>query len=323
MGSFRFDSRAEDDRLDAHFEWVLMLLQAQRLDGLSARRRAARSATLARVAAYKRRRRFPRNTTHRDRMVPTFVDVYGTTCAVADLLLSTGRHDLVEEIHRTMTLSAVAEMHVPALPTWAAESGLTMAEVELIQPDYDCAPDVCETHAGGHPCNFTLAPDGTECAWSPCGDSTCLEGACIQQPKADGTECGSSLCGNSTCLGGACVQQVEPDGTECGFTEGCVNATCHSGECNGLEHVCSDDDRDTKDVCDPHTHTCQHFHPLDASGGTGCALRPHQDSEQITSSAAPLLAAVFLLGLIARRSRRRPVKGSRASSRSIARDRAL
>ena len=321
MRSLRFDSRAEDDRLDAHFEWVLVLLHAQRLDGWSASRRAARGATLERLADYRRRRRFPRNTTRRDRMVPTFIDVHGTTCAVADLLLSTGRHDVVEEIRRTMNLSTVAEMHVPALPGWAAKSGLTVAEVGLIQPDYNCAPGVCE-YEPGLPCSFLPLPDGTECGWAFCGKSICIDGACIQQPEPDGTECEVSSCGNSACLGGACVQQPEPDGMECSWNDGCVTATCHAGVCSLLEHVCADDDGDTRDVCDADTHTCRHFYPLDASGGSGCALSPRQDGEQVTSSAAPLLAAVFLLGLIARRSRRPPMKRSRGASRAIPRERA-
>ena len=129
-------AREEDERIEAHFDWVLLLLRAQPLDGWSELRKAARARTLKLLEEYARRGKFPRNRMRRDRMVPAFIDELGTTCAVAQLMIETGASDLAGRIHRTMNFAYVAEMTSDELLASVERAGLTPSEAALIQPDY-------------------------------------------------------------------------------------------------------------------------------------------------------------------------------------------
>ncbi len=258
-----FASEREHDRLDAHFDWVLTLLRAQRVEEWPAERRAARAQTLGRLERYKALGRFPRNTARRDRMAPAFIDLDGTTCAVAHLLLTSGRSEFAAALHREMNLAYVAEMPAGELAAWAHEAGLTVEEVQLIQPDYCPQPQ--------NPCMIggSCGPAGCQCpAWTQ-----------------------------------------RPDGSECDFSGGgCVTALCNAGLCEPLDHPCDDGDALTTDVC--RADGCAH-EPVsaeeDETGGCAVITEPLDPS---TGSAAPLLAALFLLGLVARRARH----GSRAGA---------
>lgn len=188
--------RAEDERLQAHFEWVLTLLRAQPVEGWPAERLARRERTLSLIETYARIGRFPRNRVRSDCMVPVFYDEEGTACAVAFLMENTGAHALASTIHASTNLAFVMEMTREALIEWAEEAGLTLSEAALVQPSY-CgpAPDDCHRIEGG-------CPPGTP--------GNC---ACVEVQLDDFYPCYISYsmgqCGSGRCIAGVCKPLVD------------------------------------------------------------------------------------------------------------------
>ena len=125
-------------RIRAHFDSVLAELPARDVSGLTAAQRARRSALLATLRAYRDRGEFPHNYDFPGEAVPYFVDrETGVLCAVAHLLATSGRRDIVDRVAR-----ADNNVWVPALAgdtaftTWLDASGLTLAEAARIQVPY-------------------------------------------------------------------------------------------------------------------------------------------------------------------------------------------
>jgi MYXO-CTERM domain-containing protein len=70
-------------------------------------------------------------------LVPYFIDDFGTRCAMAHLIESTGATDLVSRVKRTANNAFVPELAPdPALRTWLARHGLSAEEAARIQPSY-------------------------------------------------------------------------------------------------------------------------------------------------------------------------------------------
>jgi hypothetical protein len=134
------DSRAvEVRRIRAHFDSVLAELPARDLSALTAEQRSRRAALVATLRAYRDRGAFPHNYDFPGRQVPYFVDRgTGVLCAVAHLLASSGRRDIVDRVARTDN-----NVWVPALAgdtaftSWLAASGLTLDEAARIQVPYE------------------------------------------------------------------------------------------------------------------------------------------------------------------------------------------
>jgi hypothetical protein len=88
-------------QVHAHFDSVLVELQSRAVAGLSSGGRARRAALIATVGDYNARGLFPNNDDFRELPAPYFVDrTTGVRCAVAHLLESTGRHDIVQRVAR-------------------------------------------------------------------------------------------------------------------------------------------------------------------------------------------------------------------------------
>jgi hypothetical protein len=72
---------------------------------------------------------------------PCFIDSSGSACAVAYLMLSTGHSDLALRIAQKHRHSTIAEIAADAtfsaeFTAWQEQSGLSLAELQLIQPTY-------------------------------------------------------------------------------------------------------------------------------------------------------------------------------------------
>jgi len=130
-------ARAEVLRIQSHFDSVLAELATRDVSTLSAARRAARTTLMHMLERYRDRAVFPHNY---DFSAPTpyFIDrKTGTLCAVAHLLESTGRRDIVDRVARTNNNVWVAELASDtALASWLNEHGVTLAEAARIQGRY-------------------------------------------------------------------------------------------------------------------------------------------------------------------------------------------
>jgi hypothetical protein len=133
----RSAERAEIARIRAHFDSVLVELGQRDVSTLSASQREARSSLTRTLQAYRDRSVFPHNY---DFAAPTpyFIDrKTGTLCAVAHLLESTGRRDIVDRVARANNNVWVAELEGDAeLTPWLDAHGLTLAEAARIQVPY-------------------------------------------------------------------------------------------------------------------------------------------------------------------------------------------
>jgi hypothetical protein len=132
---------AEDLRIRLHFDSVLAELRSRNVSALSPAQRANRAAVVATVAAYRDRGLFPRNYDFAER-TPYFVDRQtGILCAVAYLLETTGRRDIVDRVARVDNNVYVRALAGDtAFTEWLASRGLTIDEAARIQVVYDAGP---------------------------------------------------------------------------------------------------------------------------------------------------------------------------------------
>ncbi len=136
-GPSRAEAVREVVRIQAHFDSVLIELAARDVSTLSASQRSARTSLMQTLERYRDRAVFPHNY---DFSAPTpyFIDrKTGTLCAVAHLLESSGRRDIVNRVARTNNNVWVADLAGDtALVSWLDEHGLTLAEAARIQIPY-------------------------------------------------------------------------------------------------------------------------------------------------------------------------------------------
>jgi hypothetical protein len=129
---------AEVGRIRAHFDSVLTELAVRDEGGLTSAQRARRAILLDMLRAYRDRGVFPHNYDFPGEAVPYFVDrKTGTLCAVAYLLASTGRRDVVDRVARADDNVRVAQLAGDtAVTRWLDANGLTLAEAARIQVPY-------------------------------------------------------------------------------------------------------------------------------------------------------------------------------------------
>jgi hypothetical protein len=130
--------RAETARLRAHFDSVLAELAARDVSRLSASQRSARATLVGRLATYRDRGMFPHNHDFPGKRLPYFRDEHGTLCAMAYLVASTGRTDIVDDVAAARNHAYIPELVDDArLVAWLDSVGLTESEAARIQPEYD------------------------------------------------------------------------------------------------------------------------------------------------------------------------------------------
>ena len=129
---------AEVARVRSHFDSVLRELSATDLERLSTEQRLRRGKLLQTLRDYMDRGAFPKNYDFPGRQVPYFVDrKTGVRCAVAHLLESTGRPDIVARVSARNNNVRVPQLAADtAFRGWLDASGLTLAEATRIQPSY-------------------------------------------------------------------------------------------------------------------------------------------------------------------------------------------
>jgi hypothetical protein len=129
---------AEVRRIRAHFDSVLTELAARDVHALPSAQRAQRVTLLHTLRAYRNRGVFPHNYDFPGTATPYFVDrKTGTLCAVAYLLASTGRRDIVDRVAsagNNVWVSALAPD--TAFVRWLEANGLSLAEAARIQVPY-------------------------------------------------------------------------------------------------------------------------------------------------------------------------------------------
>lgn len=136
----RAPASAEDEvrRIRAHFDSVLAELAARDVGRLTEAQRTNRAALVDTLRAYRDRGVFPHNYDFAGRATPYFVDrKTGTLCAVAYLLASSGRRDIVDRVARADNNVLVVQLAPDtALRGWLDAHGLSLAEAARIQVPY-------------------------------------------------------------------------------------------------------------------------------------------------------------------------------------------
>jgi hypothetical protein len=132
----------ERARIQRHLARVEQELRARDVSDLTPTQRRARQEQIRRLHDYRVAGRFPHNHQFPGRRVPYFTDQHGTLCAMAHLIASSGASDVVDRITHSANNATVFELAAdPAfgrlLRSWLEERGLTVAEAQRIQPEYD------------------------------------------------------------------------------------------------------------------------------------------------------------------------------------------
>lgn len=128
----------EVHRIRAHFDGALDMLASRDISTLTASQRTNRARMATTLAAYRDRGAFPRNYDFGATPTPYFVDRNtGVLCAVAHLMESTGRRDIVDRVAAMDNNVWVGELAGDAeFRGWLDEHGLTLAEAARIQVPY-------------------------------------------------------------------------------------------------------------------------------------------------------------------------------------------
>lgn len=117
-----------------HYERVERELLEADVSNLSAEQRAARSRMIEDLRAYRTARVFGVNTDFPGARVPYFVDHEGRRCAVAQLLHSTGRDDLVDAVASSANHAYVYDLKDnAAFLAWLDQVGLSLIDAARIQ----------------------------------------------------------------------------------------------------------------------------------------------------------------------------------------------
>ena len=125
----------ERQRLQHHFERVEHYLLANDTSTLTLQAKIERQQHIQHLREYRENGIFPRNHTHPER-IPCFIDRDGRVCAVGHLLMTSGHSELAHKIALTDNNAYVKDMQFPELLNWANDAGLTVDELQAIQPGY-------------------------------------------------------------------------------------------------------------------------------------------------------------------------------------------
>jgi len=127
------------DRIRTHLAYVEAQLRVADVSALSPEARAARTRTLDNLRRYWERGEFPASDAEAQ-LLPTFVDDAGVRCAVAFLAeQDLGAAPILDINHRYRN-AYIAQIDAPALVAWADTSGLSRAELAMVQPAYPPRP---------------------------------------------------------------------------------------------------------------------------------------------------------------------------------------
>jgi hypothetical protein len=133
--------RDEVTRLRAHFDSVLAELRARDVSDLRPSQRVMRAQLVRALEAYRDDGVFPHNHDFPATRRPYFRDEHGTLCAMAHLIASTGRENIVADVVRERNNAYIPDLAEDRqLVAWLDSVGLTVAEAARIQPEYGGPP---------------------------------------------------------------------------------------------------------------------------------------------------------------------------------------
>jgi hypothetical protein len=144
--SARLARAAESDRIHRHLAGAEALLRRPDPATLTPAQRRARSEHIRRLHSYAERRVYPHNHDFEGGRRPYFVDRHGTLCAMAYLIAASGRRDIVDLVAQIMNNATVLELAAdpeigPVLAAWLRDAGMTVAEAQRVQPEYEYTYD--------------------------------------------------------------------------------------------------------------------------------------------------------------------------------------
>jgi hypothetical protein len=127
------------ERVATHLAFAERILRAADVSHPSPGLRSKRAELLDALSAYVRARRFPLPAATSGRL-PAFVDACGRRCAVAALVEHDSGEATVRALDDAFHAAFVSQIDAPAFDAWIATSGLTRAELALVQPAYGWEP---------------------------------------------------------------------------------------------------------------------------------------------------------------------------------------
>jgi len=132
---------AEVRRIQIHLDSALSLLETNSGSQFTAVQRTRRAIAIENLRTYRNRGVFPHNYDFSER-TPYFVDrKTGTLCAVAYLMASTGRSDMISRVAKTDNNVRVPQLASDtAFTQWLSQNGLTLDEAAFIQVVYSAQP---------------------------------------------------------------------------------------------------------------------------------------------------------------------------------------
>ena len=137
----------EQQLIQFHLMETEKLLRNRSTAQLTLLQKKNREANLNTLHAYWQNGVFPKNTGHPGKRQPYFIDIFNTYCAVGYLMQQSGADKMARDINKTQNYSYLRDIIHHDLINWAINSGLTVDELALIQPGYDCLPTaIVEMH---------------------------------------------------------------------------------------------------------------------------------------------------------------------------------
>lgn len=153
MDACSIRAAAEQRRVAQHFGRVIRWLERTTPSGLTPSQTRHRRQVIDQLGWYRARGRFPKNRASTRALIPTFIDLDGTRCAVAHLLDRSGEAELSLTIAQEDNHARVPALNaLGVFADWVERSGLTPREAALIQPSY------CDTSAWECICGSTAGP---------------------------------------------------------------------------------------------------------------------------------------------------------------------
>jgi hypothetical protein len=199
--------RSEVFRLRAHFDSVVTELSARDVSDLQPAQRAARAELTRTLGGYRDAGVFPHNHDFPGERIPYFRDAHGTLCAMAYLIASTGRRDIVDAIAERRNNAYIPELAADAhLAAWLDSVGLTVAEAARIQPRYEGPPiTIVENRQRARHVLPSLA------LGLPALFTTVVNWRAPRESKTGGTLFVGALSGAATLILGGAILADEPD----------------------------------------------------------------------------------------------------------------
>ncbi len=123
-------------RIRIHLDYVEGILRNRPMDHLTTEKAINRIKGLDLLRDYILEEEFPYNDGHPDNRRPTFISDDGRICAVGWMIEKTAGREVAEKVNKVFKYSYIPEINHPLFMEWVEESGFTIEELAMIQPQY-------------------------------------------------------------------------------------------------------------------------------------------------------------------------------------------